>query len=304
MQNSAATTNKDVFTYLKMRHNMPVFTPICDKNGLPIRQPSEALAFAVEQWNEVFSANSQPFNCEPFFRVVGPLLGNNPHRCDFQPLTPEDLQTAAGQRKTTAAAGIDGWRTDEIQALPTNAFLPWALLWNAVEQGILPIPRIFRVARLVMLPKPDAKNHEPISRRLISLLSVQYLAYSKARFQASISWQLQTFPKNLCGAVKGRQASDVSHSLAISNELAIANGQEELALNSIVQSVSTGSFQNSFVNLVNDLGWTKAFFVLGLQCMLTLKDSSLMGPSSLKIAFNPIMELPKVIVHPCWPLTS
>ena len=230
MQNSAATTNKDVFTYLKMRHNMPLFTPICDKNGLPIRQPAEALAFAVEQWNEVFSANSQPFNCEPFFRVVGPLLGNNPHRCDFQPLTPEDLQTAAGQRKTTAAAGIDGWRTDEIQALPTNAFLPWALLWNAVEQGILPMPRIFRVARLVMLPKPDAKNHEPISRRLISLLSVQYLAYSKARFQASISWQLKTFPKNLCGAVKGRQASDVSHSLAISNELAVANGQGRVGI--------------------------------------------------------------------------
>jgi len=230
MQHSAATTNKDVFTYLKMRHNVPVFTPICDKNAVPVRQP-QALEFACEQWNEVFGANPSPFNTEPFFRrVVGPLLGSNPHRCDFQPITPDDLFVAASQRKTSAAAGIDGWRTDEIQAFPASAFIPWALLWNSIEQGILPMPKIFRCARLVMLPKPDAKNHEPISRRLISLLSVQYLAYSKARFQASVSWQLKTFPKNLCGAVPGRQASDISHNLAITNELAIAKCQGRIGI--------------------------------------------------------------------------
>ena len=250
MQNSAATTNKDVFTYLKMKHNLPVYTPICDKQGIPIRQPTEALTFVVEQWNDVFSANPQPFNSEPFFRVVGPLLGNNPHSCNFQPITPEELQAAAGQRKTTAAAGIDGWRTDEIQALPTDAFLPWALLWNAVEQGILPMPKIFRVARLVMLPKPDAKNHEPISRRLISLLSVQYLAYSRARFQASIPWQLKTFPKNLCGAVQGRQASDVSHSLAISNEIAIANCQGRVG----IKLDRSKCFDRVIPNLIKELG--------------------------------------------------
>ena len=230
MRHSAASTNKDVFTYLKIRHNMPLFTPICDKQAMPIRQPLEALDFACEQWNEVFSANPSPFNSEPFFRVVGPLLGARPETCEFQPITPEELQSAARQRKSSAAAGIDGWRTDEIQALPVSAFLPWAVLWNAVEQGILPMPQIFRCARLVMLPKPDAKNHEPISRRLISLLSVYYLAYSKARFQSTIEWQAKTFPKNLCGAVPGRKASDISHNLAITNELAIANGEGRIGI--------------------------------------------------------------------------
>ena len=230
MRHSAATTNKDVFTYLKMRHNMPLFTPICDKHGMPIRQPLEALDFACEQWNEVFSVNPNPFDCEPFFRVIGPLLGGNPVSCEFQPVTPDELHKAACARKSSASAGIDGWRTDEIQALPVSAFLPWALLWNAIEQGILRMPKIFRCARLVMLPKPDAKNHEPISRRLISLLSVQYLAYSKARFQSSLEWQAKTFPKNLCGAVQGRKASDVSHSLAISNELALSNGEGRIGI--------------------------------------------------------------------------
>ena len=174
-------------------------------------------AFHFHVWlgNEVFGANPSPFNCEPFFSVVGPLLGNNPHQCSFQPITPDELYAAAQQRKASAAAGIDGWRTDEIQALPVSAFLPWAVLWNSIEQGIFPMPEIFRCARLVMLP---------------SLLSVQYLANSKARFQSSIPWQLKTFPKNLCGAVPGRQASDISHSLAISNELAISKGQGRIGI--------------------------------------------------------------------------
>ena len=59
---------------------------------------------------------------------------------------------------------------------------------------------------------------------------MQYLAYSKARFQSSIPWQLKTFPKNLCGAVPGRQASDISHSLAISNELAFSKGQGRIGI--------------------------------------------------------------------------
>lgn len=54
--------------------------------------------------------------------------------------------------------------------------------------------------------------------------------HSKARFQSSIPWQLKTFPKNLCGAVPGRQASDISHSLAISNELAISKGQGRIGI--------------------------------------------------------------------------
>ena len=178
----------------------------------------------------MFSANPSNFPCEPFFNVVGPVLGNNPHQCRFDPITENDLKEASQQRKVTAAPGMDGWRTDEMHALPTQAFRPWAQLWNDIEAGKLYIPRIFKCARLVMLPKPDAKNHEPISRRLISLLSAQYLAYSRARFRASIPWQLKTFPDNLTGAVPGRQASDVSHILAIKNELAISQGQGRVGI--------------------------------------------------------------------------
>eukprot|EP00434_Breviolum_minutum_P002918 symbB.v1.2.002565.t1/scaffold136.1/size304296/18 len=175
MQHSAATTNKDVFTYLKMRHNMPVFTSICDLEGKPIYNPNDALRFACDQWDEVFSANRSSFPSEPFFNVVGPLLGNNPHRCQMQPITEIELKNASQQRKVSASPGMDGWRTDELHALPATAFRPWAQLWNGIESGQFEVPKIFKCARLVMLPKPDAKNHQPISRRLISLLSAQFV---------------------------------------------------------------------------------------------------------------------------------
>ncbi len=230
IQRSAISNNKDVFTYLKMKHNMPAYTPICDQHAMPVYNPQDAIDLACNQWDQVFSANPSNFPCEPFFNVVGPVLGNNPHQCRFDPITENDLKEASQQRKVTAAPGMDGWRTDEMHALPTQAFRPWAQLWNDIEAGKLYIPRIFKCARLVMLPKPDAKNHEPISRRLISLLSAQYLAYSRARFRASIPWQLKTFPDNLTGAVPGRQASDVSHILAIKNELAISQGQGRVGI--------------------------------------------------------------------------
>ena len=230
MQHSATTTNKDVFTYLKMRHNMPMFTSICDQEGKPVYNPNDALRLACDQWDEVFSANSSSFPSAPFFNVVGPLLGNNPHRCQMQPITESELKNAPQQRKYTASPGMDGWRTDELHALPAIAFRPWAQLWNGIESGHFEVPKIFKCARLVMLPKPDAKNHQPISRRLISLLSAQYLAYSRARFRCTIPWQLKTFPDNLTGAVPGRQASNISHHLAIKNELAIAQGQGRIGI--------------------------------------------------------------------------
>ena len=230
IQHSALTNNKDVFTYLKMRHNMPVYTPICDHNALPVYNPQEAIDLACNQWDRVFSANSDEFPCDPFFNVVGPILGNNVHQCRLQPISEADLKEASRQRKVSAAPGMDGWRTDEVHALPTQAFRPWAQLWNGIENGTFTMPSIFKCARLVMLPKPDAKNHEPISRRLISLLSVHYLAYSRARFRATIPWQLKTFPDNLTGAVPGRQASDISHKLAIKNELSISQGKGRIGI--------------------------------------------------------------------------
>ena len=111
IQHSALTNNKDVFTYLKMRHNMPVYTPICDQNALPVYNPQEAIDLACNQWDQVFSANPADFPCDPFFNVVGPILGNNVHQCRLQPISEADLKEASMQRKVSAA---QEWMVGEL----------------------------------------------------------------------------------------------------------------------------------------------------------------------------------------------
>ena len=123
------------------------------------------------------------------------------------------------------SAGMDGWRTPEFQSLPLEASVPWALLWNKFENSSWDIPSCFKLARLAILPKPQAKTAQPIHQRLIALLCVPYLAYSKARFTASTPWQLDVFPSNVCGGVSGRKAGDISHVLAIATETSLAKKQ-------------------------------------------------------------------------------
>lgn len=145
--------------------------------------------------------------------------------CEFPILHENDLFLAIQERKHNAAGGMDGWRTCEMQSLPPEAFRPWAMLWNRVEAGELCMPSIFKAARLVMLPKPGAKSNQPIDRRLITLLNIPYLMYTRARFKQSIPWQLQTFPANVCGGVPGRDSAQISHKIAAECEVSILKNE-------------------------------------------------------------------------------
>ena len=230
MQHSAVSTCKDIYHYLRMRHKEPAFAPICTVEGSPLYQPSHALDFAKQQWDEVFGVHAEGIPTQPFMDVVGPLLDSSNAQCNFPELEIQDFYQAIQSRKRCAAAGIDGWRTDELQSLPPIAFTPWTWLWRKIETKTFGIPKIFQCARVVMLPKPDAKNHQPLGKRLITLLSPLYLAYSKTRFQQSISWQMQIFPENLCGGVAKRKTTDISHHLAVKSEIAIASGKSLIGI--------------------------------------------------------------------------
>ena len=230
MQTSAASTCKDIYHYLRVRRKVPAFAPICNESGTPIYQPQQALEFAKQQWDQVFGIHSDGIPTKPFMDAVGPLLDAVSVPCQLPQLEVDEFYQAVQSRKQAAAAGIDGWRTDELQALPANAFVPWIWLWRKIEDQQFEIPRIFRCARVVMLPKPEAKNQQPLSKRLITLLSPLYLAYTKIRFQQSIPWQKQIFPKNLCGGVAGRKTTDISHHLAIMSENAIVTGKSLIGI--------------------------------------------------------------------------
>lgn len=225
MQGSAAGNLKDVFHYLKMKHKTPCINAMCDQNNKPIFHPVDAIQFACQQWNEVFDVHSQGVPSSPLINAIGQNLER--HSCDFEfkAVTPRKLFEAVAQRKRSESAGVDGWRTCEFQALPLEAYFPWAMLWNFVENYDWDVPSVCKIARLVILPKPSAKSSQPIHQRLIALLCIPYLAYSKARFTECIPWQLAVFPKNVCGGISGRKSSDITHTLAMESEHSIAFGQ-------------------------------------------------------------------------------
>lgn len=229
MKKSALSDCRDVFHFLKRKHLPPGRSVICNNNDKPIGNPHEALKFAKRQWDEIFSVNAQGVPHQPIVDIVAPYI-RDPCTCILPDLTVHYLFDAIQGRRDDAVGSFDGWRTIELKALPPQAFQPLVKLWTMVEQGVWHIPAIMKAAKLVMLPKPDSSSSQPIAKRLITLLSIQYLMYGRARFMHTIEWQNQTFPHNLAGGIKGRRVADIAHNIAARTELAVNTKEHIVAV--------------------------------------------------------------------------
>lgn len=192
MRHSALSDCRDIFSYLKRKHKPFAQVTVCNVDGKPMYQPQDKLELAHKQWGEVFTANADLIPSQPVLDVIKEGLQARATECSWPDLTFEMLSEAANQRKQSAAPGIDGWRTSEFQALPPQAFAGFCILWKRVEAGEK-LPSLYQVARLVMLPKPCARSNQPIDKRLITLLSLPYLCWTKCRFHHLESWQAHTF---------------------------------------------------------------------------------------------------------------
>lgn len=221
MKASALSNCSDVYGYLKRKYSTAGHLVNTDANGNPFFHPDDAMDYALQQWNQVFDVNRNHAPPEKVIGVVYEALQKRAVSCELPPLAATHLFDAIQARKATAAPGIDGWRTSEFQLLVPLNFLPWATLWSKVENGEWEIPTIFQVARLVMLPKAGASSLTPGDKRLITLLSLPYLVWSKARFSHLQAWQEQILPKQLSGGIRGRQPADVAHRISAATEAAI-----------------------------------------------------------------------------------
>ena len=271
MQNSALGDYRDVFRFLKLKHRAPVHALVTDASNMPIYHPADAMKFAREQWNPIFDTHKEHIPSKPLMDVVGPLLDNIDCPFYFDDICAEQLHSAIQQRPNEAAGGVDGWKTVELKALPCVCFLPWAQLWNKIEQDEWTLPDIFKIARLTMLPKPGAKTMQPIDRRLINLLNIHYLLWSKVRFQHLVPWQMQVIPANVCGGVKGRKTSDIAHHVAIRNELSLLSKQPIVG----VKIDRSKCFDRVLVHIIQDialrLGIPKRFLSVWMQVYKNFK---------------------------------
>ena len=265
METSALGEYRDVFRFLKLKHRIPSHALVTDESNMPIYHPADAMKLARDQWNPIFETHKEPIPSRPLMEIVGPLLDNIAMPFTFEDINAQQLHSALKTRPNEAAGGVDGWKTVELKALPCVCFEPWAQLWNKIENEEWSLPDIFKIARLTMLPKPGAKTMQPIDRRLINLLNIHYLLWSKVRFQHLVPWQSSVIPSNVCGGVKGRKTSDIAHHVAIRNEISLISKQPVIG----VKLDRSKCFDRILVNIINDialrLGIPKRFLNVWMQ---------------------------------------
>ena len=140
-------------------------------------------------------------------RQIWPYMRSKRLEIQLPPITAHQLWEQAAKRRPDAAAGLDGWRTKEVQSLPPSAFQPVAALFNDIEAGRVEFPDILTQVRMVIHNKDG--SDAPLSKRLISLQSIFTLLYTGLRFGQLQQWQQDIMPSQLKGGVKGRQMSEV-----------------------------------------------------------------------------------------------
>ena len=206
------TSKAPIFKYLKKRamDNSP--NVITDLQGEIIYHPVDALAVSAQQWDSVFGAHEVPPNPMAPVNAAWDWIDRHRLRCMLPAINEDHLYEALKRRDSRAAGGIDGWATIELQSLPPCAFRPLALYCAAVENGSR-VPIAAATARQVMLPKKG--GHAPLAKRLISVLPIFSIMYASARFAHTTAWQSQILPKQLCGGIKKRHVSLVTHRLRL-----------------------------------------------------------------------------------------
>ena len=67
---------------------------------------------------------------------------------------------------------------------------------------------------------------QAIHKRSISLVNVQYIAWSKARFSAMQNWLDKVIAKAIAGGMKGRDASEIYHRVSVMCEESMQTGPQ------------------------------------------------------------------------------
>ena len=103
-----------------------------------------------------------------------------------EPITAEGLRSRLDRTSTRRAAGLDGWRTAELKALPLLLLAMLAALLNVVEAtGTWPDALLRTLVALI----PKGEGSDPLQQRPISIASTVYRLWAGVRLQDAMRWQ-------------------------------------------------------------------------------------------------------------------
>ena len=213
INDSANIGSAYLFRHLRNKNSDEPANLIVDKENNIVFAPNDAIAEINNQWDSVYSVNEGFPHPMKMLEIVWPYVHQFSQSHTVPSLTAEDLQCTVKQRRPEAAPGLDGWRTVEMQKLPTECFQPFALLFRNIEEGDAQLPRALTTAKQIILNKNGSS--EPLQKRLITLLPVILLAYTGARFRHLRDWQMNVRPMQLQGGIPTRQMSAIHTHFAL-----------------------------------------------------------------------------------------
>ena len=208
---SSLSIGKIVYQYLKRKRRIVPPNLVEDDVGNIIYDPLCAMDHIAGKWDSVFSVNANHQHEMQILKQVWPYIHDKGQKVALPPVTEILLWEQASRRRPDAAAGLDGWATREVQALPPSAFKPVAELFNDIEAGTTEFPTILTQVKMFIFNKDGSDL--PLSKRLISLQSIFTLLYTGLRFFQLQTWQQTVMPMQLKGGVKGRQMAEVHSTL-------------------------------------------------------------------------------------------
>jgi hypothetical protein len=137
-------------------------------------------------------------------------------------ITGEELRAILAKKSAKGACGVDGWRMEELKALPVALLDGLACLLNLVENtGTW--PRALTTALVSMIPKGESKS--PLDMRPITVTCCVYRLWACRRLQDIMDWQEAWIEGGQRGFRAGHRSEDVLMELGMEIEDALLSGE-------------------------------------------------------------------------------
>lgn len=195
-----------------------------DEQGRATANVAEVDKMLNESWDPVFRIykNSPEPQPEPFFDRYRDHIRRNPMR-EVTKITGAELRAILKKKRGRSACGVDGWRLEELKALPMPLLEALSQVMNVVEEtGNW--PKALMTALVSMIPK-EGGGMTSLDLRPITVTPTVYRLWACRRLADIVKWQERWIESGQHGFRPGHRGEDVLMELGVAIEDALLGGR-------------------------------------------------------------------------------
>eukprot|EP00971_Amphidinium_carterae_P092977 1840716-Amphidinium_carterae.1 len=196
-------------------------------DGVFQSSPTDVDSALRTAWQSIHQLkHTDPYTLTQVFDSKYTHLAPAQEEMEWIPLTGDMLVQALKRTKTHTAAGPCGWRATELRKLPSQA---WEQMANILSIGELlgNLPRLCQSLWQVAIPKTEAVQVEATGIRPISIYSILYRVYAKARYHTLRAAFERVLHPDQFGGMQGRNITTPIFHMTRELELAEMSAHSE-----------------------------------------------------------------------------